>query len=73
MTADTPWMTVPEVQAYSRSGRREVLEALNDGSLRGNQRKAGGRWRVHRDAVDAWLNGVPYTPEIARATRGRAS
>lgn len=69
MSADaTPWMTVPEVQAYARSGRREVLEALNDGSLRGHQRKTGGRWRVHRDDVDSWLRGEPPTPI---STRGR--
>lgn len=72
MSDSTPWMTVPEVQEYARSGRREILEALNDGSLRGHQRKAGGRWRVHRDDVDSWLRGEQPAPISTRA-RGRAS
>lgn len=59
---ESPWMTLPEVQAYARSGRVELLAALADGSLRGHQRKAGGRWRVHRDDVDAWLRSEPAAP-----------
>lgn len=59
MTApeSSPWMLVPEVAAYSRVGKRDVLAALADGSLRGHQIKAGGKWRVHRADVDAWLRG----------------
>lgn len=74
MTApiDSPWMTVAEVRTYSRQGRREVLDALNDGSLRGHQRKRGGRWTVHRDDVDAWLRGEQPEPIRARIAR-RAS
>lgn len=70
--AETPWMTVPDVQAYSHTGRREVLAALADGSLRGHQRKANGRWRVHRDDVDAWLRcepPAPYPPVAAPRRR----
>lgn len=63
MTAvDSPWMLLKDVTVYARSSRREVLEALNDGSLWGRQRKPGGTWRTHRDAVDAWLTGRPYSP-----------
>lgn len=75
MTApiDTPWMTVAEVKDYGRIGRSDILAALNDGSLRGHQVKAGGRWRVHRDDVDAWLRGEQPEPIRPRFTRGRAS
>lgn len=52
---DSPWMTPEEVMEYSRTGSSEVYAALNDGSLLGHQRKAGGRWRVHRDDVDTWI------------------
>ena len=55
----SPWMTVAQVVAYSITGERDVLAALADGSLRGYQRTAGGRWRIHRDDVDAWLRGEP--------------
>lgn len=68
---ETPWMTVREVQAYSRQGRREVLDALGDGSLRGHQRKPGGKWTVHRDDVDAWLRGDQ--PEPIRSRIGRSA
>lgn len=72
MTApETPWKVLPEVQAYARMGRSEILAALNDGSLRGHQTKAGGRWRVHRDDIDAWLRGEPPAP--IRSTLARKS
>jgi excisionase family DNA binding protein len=58
VVTDSPWMVVAEVEAYARASKRDVIEALNDGSLRGSQRKAGGKWRVHRDDVDAWLRGI---------------
>ena len=54
---DAPWLTVREATARARIGQRELLAALADGSLRGHQNKPGGRWRIHRDDVDAWLRG----------------
>lgn len=73
VAVDTPWMTVPEVAAYARSSRTEVLEALTDESLRGSQVKPGGKWRVHRDDVDAWLRGLPAVSSPAPITSRRAS
>jgi hypothetical protein len=71
---DSPWMLLRDACEYARSSRREVLEALNDGSLWGRQRKAGGTWRTHRDAVDAWLRGDPYVPSPpARLSSNRRS
>jgi len=71
--SDSPWLLVPEVVTYARSSKTEVLAALADGSLAGKQLRPGGKWRVHRDAVDAWLAGEPYVPETPRLIRGRAS
>lgn len=34
-----------------------VRKAVEDGSLHGTQRKAKGRWRIHRDCLDAWCGG----------------
>lgn len=66
---DSPWLTVPEVAAYARSSKTEVLGALNDQSLRGYQNVKGGRWRVHRDDVDAWLRREPPAAHPARLGR----
>ena len=52
------WILVAEVQDYARIGQRELLAALADGSLRGHQNKPGGRWRIHRDDVDAWVTAT---------------
>lgn len=68
---DSPWLVVPEVQAYARASRHEVIDALNDGSLRGYQRAPGGKWRVHRDDVDAWLRGD--SPAVVAGRFGRVS
>lgn len=67
---DSPWMTVQEVATYARSSKTEVMTALRDQSLRGYQNTERGRWRVHRDDVDAWLRKEP--PASARRI-GRAS
>jgi excisionase family DNA binding protein len=67
----TDWMTVPEVVDYARSSRTEVHEALRTGRLRGHQVKAQGKYRIHRDDVDAWLRGVapaPINPKFTRRT-----
>ena len=34
-----------------------VLKALEAGELHGAQRKAKGRWRIHRDCLNAWAFG----------------
>lgn len=68
---DTPWMTVPEVAAYARSSRSDILAALACEELRGHQRVAGGRWRIHRDDVDAWLRGEPPAPRDTNYTARR--
>ncbi len=34
-----------------------VRKALEAGQLHGGQRTAGGRWSIHLDCLEAWLNG----------------
>lgn len=36
-----------------------VRRALEAGEFHGGQPKSGGRWRIHRDCLDAWVLGTP--------------
>lgn len=44
-------------QAGDHAGRHPVTvrRALEAGELHGGQPKPGGRWRIHRDCLDAWV------------------
>lgn len=48
-------------QAAEHTGRHPVTvrRALEAGELHGGQPKAGARWRIHRDCLDAWALGTP--------------
>lgn len=52
-----PWMTVPEVAIHTHRHPGTVRVALEHGHLHGHQRRHRGRWRIHIDAVNAWLHG----------------
>jgi hypothetical protein len=47
-------------QAAEHTGRYvgTVRKALEAGELHGHQRKAGGRWAIHLDCLDAWVGGT---------------
>ncbi|RLV56033.1 DNA-binding protein [Aeromicrobium phragmitis] len=51
------WFNTEQAAAYSGYHVQTVRRALEAGELKGSQRTAGGRWRIHRDALDAWLSG----------------
>lgn len=51
------WHTVQSAADYSEYSERTISDALREGSLRGSQRIKNGRWRIHRDDLDAWLRG----------------
>lgn len=58
-TAPVEWIGPHE--AARRAGRRSVwtvYRALESGELHGHQRKRGGRWQIHPEAVDAWVRGM---------------
>lgn len=48
-------------QACERVGQHPVTvrKAAESGELHGSQRTVGGRWRFHRDCVDAYAAGQP--------------
>lgn len=50
------WMTPAEVATYSRRSYWTVHCALRAGELKGAQAKPRGKWLIHREQVDAWLN-----------------
>jgi excisionase family DNA binding protein len=51
------WHTVQSAVEYTGYGERTILDALRDGTLKGSQRKQRGHWRMHVDALDAWMEG----------------
>jgi excisionase family DNA binding protein len=55
------WLTPTQVQKLTKYGRTEVYAALQTGELEGHQRGKGRLWRIHRDAVTAWVRGERKT------------
>lgn len=49
------WFSPAEVQTMTGISRTEIYLALQTGDLEGHQRGKGRIWRVHRDAVTAWM------------------
>lgn len=70
---DSPWLTVAEVAQYARSSKSEVLAALAAEDLRGSQLRTNGRWRIHREDVDAWLLGEQPPERIPRRYTRRSA
>lgn len=56
-------------QAAARAGRHDVTvrRALEAKQLHGGQPKAGARWRIHRDCLDAWVLGVPCPHAVRKS------
>jgi excisionase family DNA binding protein len=59
------WFNTTQAAAYGDRHPVTVRRALEAGVLHGGQTKAGGRWRIHRDCLDAWLLGI-VCPHAAR-------
>lgn len=53
------WFTTAQAAEYVGRHRDTVLKALEAGELHGSQTKTRGRWRVHRDCLDAWAFRQP--------------
>lgn len=51
------WMDVH--QAADRAGYhwRSIADFCRSGEIHGSQRTARGKWRIHRDCLDAWMAG----------------
>lgn len=56
---DRIWFTTQQAADYAGCDVQTIGRACRAGSLRAGQPfgGAGGRWRIHRDDLDAWLRG----------------
>lgn len=57
--ADRVWFDTAQAATYTGWSVKTVMRALQSGELRGQQRGAGCRWRIHRDWLDEWMAGAP--------------
>ena len=62
MAIDSPWMTFKEACEYARVGQQSMYRALRTHELKATQGAVRpgtvrGRWRIHRDDLDAWIRG----------------
>ena len=56
-------LTVLQAAAIAQCTPDTIRLALQSGALVGHQRVKGGRWLIKPEALEAWMDGVPYTPE----------
>jgi excisionase family DNA binding protein len=68
----SPWLTIPEAQAYARRSYSTISDALRSGEMRGSQTKRGGTWLVHTDDLDAWLRGEKADARVPAVSRRTA-
>lgn len=54
---DRVWFDTTQAAEYASFSTKTIVRALQSGELRGQQRASRGRWRIHRDWLDAWLSG----------------
>jgi excisionase family DNA binding protein len=53
------WFTTRQAAEYAGCNIQTIADACRSGALQAGQPfgGAGGRWRIHRDALDQWLRG----------------
>lgn len=65
---------MPEAAEYARAGTTTILRALASGELQGEQPRTksgrGGKWRIHIDALDAWIRGEQAEVRVPNVARG---
>ncbi|WP_371130839.1 helix-turn-helix domain-containing protein [Arthrobacter sp. SDTb3-6] len=54
----SPRLTTAEAAVVARRHPVTVRRALEGGELHGQQSKAGGRWLIRAECLDAWMDGV---------------
>lgn len=62
------WFTTAQAAKHADRHPVTVRRALEAGQLHGGQPQAGGRWRIHRDCLDAWLLGTSCPHAATRKT-----
>jgi len=55
--SDLIWLDTKSASVIARRHVDTIRKACESGELHASQRKAGGRWRIHRDCLDSWLGG----------------
>jgi excisionase family DNA binding protein len=71
---NSPWYNLPDAATYAAGASSDTIgDALRSGELRGYQAAAGGKWRIHRDDLDAWIRGEIAPVEVPKITRRKAS
>lgn len=80
MTTDllSPWLDVTSTTEYTGYHAVTIRTALEHGQLHGHQRRFRGRWRIHINAINAWLSGENSATacgcsQLAPRSRSRAS
>lgn len=56
-TAPGPWLSLRGASNHVGHHYSTIFRALKAGDLHGHQRYAGASWRVHVDALEAWIRG----------------
>lgn len=54
---DRIWFSTEQAAEYAGCNVQTIRKAAASGALTAGQRSVKGRWRIHRDALDAWLRG----------------
>lgn len=72
----SPWLTVQQVATYADYHPDTIYDAVHEWEstrgrrgLRGHQRAAGCKWKIHKDDVDAWVRSEkPASRRLGRAS-----
>lgn len=78
MTADLNsriWFSTAQAAEYAGCDIQTVSKACRAGTLKAGQPfgGAGGRWRINRADLDAWLRGEKADVQIQTITRPRSA
>lgn len=73
MYDDSPWFTREEAAGYAKASIDALGDALRSEELRGYQTGKRGRWRIHREDLDAWIRGEKADVRVPAVTRRRSA
>lgn len=65
VTNERIWLDVQEAGDRAGYHWRTIADLCRSGEIHGTQRTARGKWRIHRDCLDAWLAGEQCTHQLA--------
>lgn len=62
------WLDSQQAAEYAGRHHESIRAACASGELHGTQRVVRGKWRIHRDCLDAWMLGEPCAHKQRRAS-----